>query len=330
MDEKISRTIQNLGSWDELRLFSENAKHDERLTPEVKHALDRRAVELARVLVAQRTGLNLLNLSPAEEKIVQAVSRYVAIKTTQGSQAPRTFNQLRNRGLIGAAEDAVCRNRPTEGFKTLEEANEKGVTYEHIVVSHPEEFSARALWYSQRTLGQPNKWSKPPAEESSVTQVRTKALLQWLRTIASDNQGVILPFSNSDAAAVLGMNSRTDGVAQGNIQSRIDYACFVFGLPPLGLIAAEPYETWAELSGESATRGAAILRAARGRIWSDADFDDLLHEIEQMPAQAPWRESAQVEPDKIKAWVRSFETDDGTSTEGGEAVGATFVGPVMS
>ncbi|MEB2605017.1 HNH endonuclease [Burkholderia cenocepacia] len=312
MDEKISRIIQRLGSWGELGRFRENAESQERLTPEVQSALDRRAVELARDLVAQKTGLNLSNLSPAEDKIVLAVSRYVAIKTTQRSHASRTFDQLRNRGLIGAAEYAVCRNRPTDGFKTLDEANERDVSYEQIVVSHPEEFSARALWYSRQTLGFPNKWSRPPAEVNSITHVRTKALLQWLRVIANNNHGVVIPFTNSDAAAVVGLNPRTDGVAHGNIQSRIDYACYLVGLPPLGLTAAEPYETWAELSGDPAFRGAAILRAARHRVWSDTDFDNLLREIEQIPAQAPW---AKTEQDTVKAWVRSFETDDDEPVE---------------
>jgi hypothetical protein len=74
-----------------------------------------RSIELGLDLIAARTGLDLSDLSPAEEKIVRAVSEYVGVKKRTGSDATRTFIQLRNRGLIGAAEAAVAHSKPTQG-----------------------------------------------------------------------------------------------------------------------------------------------------------------------------------------------------------------------
>ncbi|MFK4440704.1 putative HNH restriction endonuclease [Caballeronia udeis] len=314
MDEKISRTIQGLTSWDELGQFKENAEFSGRMTAELQSALDWRAAQLGRILVAQKTGLDLSILSPAQEKIVEAVSRYVAIKTSHGSHASRTFDQLRKRGLIGAAESAVCRSSPTEGFKTLTDANEREISYEQIVVSYPQEFSSRATWFSRRALGLPNAWSTPPVDESSPTQTRTAALLQWLKAVAAKNDGVIPPFSNDDAAAAVGMNDmRTHGRVQGKLQTRIDYACYQVGLPPLGLAVTQPFQrAWTQEEQNWAFPTAAMQRAARLKVWSDADFDNLLRETKQLPGEVHplWTAAIAGEEEKVKAWAFSFGFED--------------------
>ena len=76
--------------------------------------------------------------------------------------ATRTLIQLRNRGLIGAAEAAVSRSTPTQGFQTLADADLVDLSYEQIIVDHPEEFSLRAIWFSRRTLRLPNEGDRPP------------------------------------------------------------------------------------------------------------------------------------------------------------------------
>ncbi len=73
-------------------------------------------------------------------------------------------DQLRNWGLIGAAEAAVSRAKPTQGFQALADANLADLSYEQIIVDHPDEFSPRALWFSRRTLGLPNDTDRPPAQ----------------------------------------------------------------------------------------------------------------------------------------------------------------------
>lgn len=316
MEEKTARIIAGLRDWKECQAFTKNAVAMDRLTPEVKAALDRRSVELGRELVARKTGLDLSSLSAAEEKIVLAVSQYVALKELQSSHATRTFDQLSNRGLRGAAESAVCRGSPTEGFRTLAEANHSDISYEQIVVDHPNEFSDRAIWYSRRALGLPNALSTPPAEENSDTQIRTNAFIAWLKSAASDNDGVIPSFTNEEAAAAIGLDDMQKyGRAHGNIQSRIDFACYRAGLPPLGLAADAPFElAWSQehRTWEFPVKG--MQRAAQLREWTDQDFDQVLRETERLPGQAHliWKDALVREEQAIQAWALSFVKEEPT------------------
>jgi hypothetical protein len=44
------------------------------------------------------------------------------------------------------------------------------LSYEQIIVDHPEEFSTRAQWFARRTLGLPNSTEKPPNPAALSTQ----------------------------------------------------------------------------------------------------------------------------------------------------------------
>lgn len=171
MQERIAQTIRNCTTIEQLSQLEQNARKKGGLDENVREAIRARSTELARSLVAETTGLDLTTLSAAEEKIVRAVSEYVGIKKRQGTNAQRTLNQLRNLGLIAAAEAAVCKSKPTKGFQTLADAKRAELSYENIVIQHPAEFSPRALWYSRRTLGLPNSSVRPPAR--SVTTKRS-------------------------------------------------------------------------------------------------------------------------------------------------------------
>lgn len=313
LDEKIARTISGLRDWKEHQEFAKNAAAKGRVTPEIQTALDRRAVELGRELVARKTGLDLSSLSPAEEKIVLAVSQYVAIKELHASHASRTFDQLRNRGLIGAAESAVCSGSPTEGFRTLARANQSEVSYEQIVVDHPKEFSERAIWYSRRALGLPNALSNPPAQEKSDTQTRTTAFIAWLKKAASDNDGIIPSFTNEEAVAAIGFDDMQKyGRVHGNMQSRIDFACYRANLPPLGLAAHEPFElAWVQERRTWAFPVQAMQRASQLREWANEDFDKVLQEAGRLPGQAHliWKDALAKEEAAIKAWAFGYATD---------------------
>ena len=314
MDEKIARRIAGLRNWEEHQEFKKNAADQGRLSPEVQSALDRRAVELGRELIADKTGLNLNNLSAAEEKIVLAVSQYVAIKRLQSRHATRTFDQLRNRGLIGAAESSVCRPSPTEGFRTLTEANHGDISYEQIVIDHPGEFSPRALWYARRALGLPNALPSPPAQSSSDTQTRTDALIGWFKKAAKNNDGIIALFTNEEAAAAIGLSDMQKyGRVHGSVQSRIDFACYRTGLPPLGLTAEKPFDlAWSQENRTWAFPLDAMQRAAQLRAWTDDDFDNILRQTQSLPGQAHsmWDHALAGEEEAIRAWAFSFTTGE--------------------
>lgn len=110
MEERIARIINSISSLDELAQFETNVRDRNALTDEIKIAIKAKTVEFGRRLVSEKAGLNLIHLSPAEQKIVDTVGEFVALRRRQGKPTTRTFDQLRNHGLIGAAESAVSRS----------------------------------------------------------------------------------------------------------------------------------------------------------------------------------------------------------------------------
>ncbi|MGB9150014.1 MAG: EVE domain-containing protein [Burkholderiales bacterium] len=317
MEEKIARIIRNIHTLADLKKLETNARRNNALTDELENAIRVRSADLGRTLIAERTGIDLTNLSPAEEKIIQAVSEYVGFMKRKGKDATRTFSQLANRGLIGAAETAVSQSTPTKGFQTLSEAGYKNLSYEKIIIDHPDEFSARANWFSRRRLGLVNDSAKPPAlsvtpaqartQTISKTQIQTEKILQWLTKISVLNDGALPIFTYKDAAAVLGeSNMRTFGRALGNIQSRIDFACYVVGLPPLGLAANAPFENaWQQEDRNWAFPIEIMENAAKSRIWTNEDFEAVLDETRKLPLKAhySWKIEMNTKEIKVKEWA---------------------------
>jgi hypothetical protein len=162
MDERIARIVGNITKLEALKQFEINARARNALTDEIRNAVMLRAAFLCRADVAEKTGLDFTRLSPAEEKIVQALTQYVGIQSLQGKYASRTIAQIRSRGLRGAAEESVSKLTPPQGFTAPTEADVEELSYEQIIVDHPTEFSERALWYARRTLGLSNELTKPP------------------------------------------------------------------------------------------------------------------------------------------------------------------------
>ena len=138
MDDRTARIIANTATLEELKQFEANAHARAALSDEVKTAISMRAGSLCRAEIAEKIGLDFSHLSPAEEKIVQAVSEYVALKKRKGRHAERTLGQLKRLGLIGAAEASVSKSKPTQGFSALVDADLEELSYEQIVVDHPE------------------------------------------------------------------------------------------------------------------------------------------------------------------------------------------------
>lgn len=321
MEPNLARTIRGLRTWEELARFEANARERNRLSDEIAAALNDRSVELGRVFIAEKTGLDLTTLSLAEEKIVRAVSEYVGVMRRQGKYPGRTLEQLRDRGLIGAAESAVCRSKPTVGFQNLADAALENLSYERIVVDHSEEFSPRAIWYSRRTLGLPVQGDSAPASTEGDTQTRTAALIGWLKARAKGNGGTIPPFTNENAAVAIGLGDTLRyGRVMGNIQSRIDFACYACGLPPLGLAAAVPYaHAWEQQDRAWGFPVARMQAAAQARRWLATDFDRVLIETERLPGQGHvvWKDALNVDEQRVKEWAESLaaQVADGQDEE---------------
>lgn len=242
MATSVLATIENVPDFERLESLEANIRRNAALTPEIEAAIKAKYAQLGRAFVAQRTGLRLDELTPAEERIIEATSRYVGLMKRDGKTASRTFQMLANRGLIEAAEVSVSKSKPTQVFEVLEEADLSALSFEQIIVDHPDEFSPRARWFARRTLGLPNESEKPPASDKLVTQVRTETLIAWFAKRASERDGTLTGYTNATVGAVLGFDDLSiHGRVLGNITSRLDFACYRCGLPPLGLAADAPF-----------------------------------------------------------------------------------------
>lgn len=310
IDAGLQRTVNSVMSWEELAQLELNAKSRGRLSEEFQAALRQRSTELAIPYIEQRTGLDLSSLSPAERKIVGAVGRYVGLMREQKKHPQRTLEQLQNRTLIGAAEVAVAKSRPTQGYETLVDANLEDLSYEQIIVDHPEEFTPRAQWFSRRTLGLPNRWTEAPTSADSKTHQHTERLISWLAERAGDGGGAVAQFTNAEAAAILDFDEPTKaGRAAGNIQSRVDFGCFEVGLPPLGLTATVPYEAaWQDEGRRWAFPVADMAKAARGHAWTPEDFDRVRKATLALPAKASvaWITTLKDSETTVEAWAAGF------------------------
>lgn len=310
MDERILRSLKTVDNFGSLIQLQKNALEKMVFDEETTAAFKERGESIARRIIADRTGIDLSKLTPAEEKIVRAVSEYLAIKMREGSNANRTLQQLRNRGLIEAAEIAVSKSKPTQGYETLHLQNLDELSYEQIVIDHSEEFSPRALWFSRRTLGLPNASEKPPARPWIPAQVRTEELLYWLSARAAANDGHILPFKNADAAAAIGLTDMARyGRVYGNIQSRLDFACYSVALPPLGLTAEAAFtDAWQQDDRSWPFPVSEMQRAAQVFRWQQRHFERLAQETQSLPGQAHqlWKTALAENEAAVRAWAEGL------------------------
>lgn len=307
MAERVLETIANVPNFERLESLEANIRRKEAFTPEIEAAIKAKYAQLGRVLVAKRTGLVLDGLTPAEERIVEAIARYVGLMKRDGKTANRTFQMLANRGLIEAAEVSVSRSKPTQGFEVLEEADLSALSFERIIVDHPSEFSPRALWFARRTLGLPNEVEKPPASDKLVTQVRTEKLIAWFAKRASERDGTLTGYTNATVGAVLGFNDLSiHGRVLGNITSRLDFACYKCRLPPLGLAADAPFaNAWSQEDRTWEFPVTSMAAAAKARRWSAQDFKDILEHTQELPGTAsiPWKQELRENEASIRDWA---------------------------
>ncbi|ESX49435.1 hypothetical protein NLY43_25500 [Mesorhizobium sp. C416B] len=186
MDERITRALSGIEDFEHLAQLEANIRRQNAFNDEVAQPINQRSAYLGRTLVAERTGLDLSRLTPAQERIVEAVSAYVGVMKHQGKEATRTFLQLRNRGLIEAAETAVAKAKPTQGFQVLKDEDPQDLSYEQIILDHPAEFSLRAAWYARRTLGLPNDEDRPPRRAKGVGQSNAEVPRATVETLERD------------------------------------------------------------------------------------------------------------------------------------------------
>lgn len=307
MSQEILAMIEKVNAFDRLETLERNIHNGKAATPEIEAAIKAKYGEFGRQILAEKIGIDLHDLTPAEERIVDAVGRYVGLQKRDGKSASRTFQLLKNRGLIDAAEVTVAKSKVTQGFIVLEEADLRDLSFEQIIVDHPKEFSARALWYARRTLGLDNDGEKPPVESGTPTQQRTETVLDWLRDRALAHSGVLSGYTNAEVGHIIGFEDLSrHGRVLGNIQSRIDFACYRALIPPLGLCAVEPFaNAWGNDGQNWAYPVPQMQAAARAFQWTSEAIEQIRRESRLLPGTASisWKNEPN---DKIRRWAESL------------------------
>ncbi len=310
MAQDILAIIAGVPGLDKLDTLERNIHAKGAGTPEIEQALQAKYAEFGRIMVEQKTGLDLADLSPAERRIVNAIGRYVALQKRDGKNAEYTFRILRNRGLIDAAEVTVARSKVTQGFEVLDQAEMRALSFEQIIVDHPEEFSARALWYANRTLGVASDSDKPPADLGTLTQQRTERVLDWLADRANQHGGALNSYSNADVGALLGFDDLTrHGRVLGNIMSRLDFACYQAGVPPLGLCVVEHFaNAWSREGRRWAFPVPEMRLAAQNHHWSTLTLEKVRANARLLPGQAaiPWRGELNEREEDVRRWAQGL------------------------
>ena len=144
------------------------------------------------------------------------------------------------------------------------------------------------------------------------TALASEQLIQWFRDQAKASDGHMPAFTNADIIADLRNGSvQTEARAQGQVQSRVDFACYLCNLPPLGLTADKHFEkAW-----DSPIKGwefpvRKMQAAAQTHKWIDGDFQriEALAKTIGPSARKLWGDEMIVNAHRIQAWAESFNS----------------------
>jgi hypothetical protein len=151
------------------------------------------------------------------------------------------------------------------------------------------------------------KVSQEPVEASrrtSTVQGDTERVIEWLRELSQISEGHP-KFTNADVAHTLG--KKRPGQELGNLMSRLDFACYVAGLPSLGCIAEKPFaDAWQQQNRTWKWPIRKMRAAARAHSWSSTDFDLILHETQRLSYELghiAWNDELARHDNKIMAWA---------------------------
>jgi hypothetical protein len=149
-----------------------------------------------------------------------------------------------------------------------------------------------------------NPGSREKSQWTWTVQADTERVIEWLRELSQISEGHP-KFSNADVARTLG--KKRPGQELGNLMSRLDFACYVAGLPSLGCTAEKPFaDAWQQQNRTWKWPIRKMRAAARAHSWSSTDFDLILHETQRLSyglGHAAWNEELARHDDKIMAWA---------------------------
>jgi hypothetical protein len=84
--------------------------------------------------------------------MLAAYERLLTEKNGRTTQASRTRQKLRNKGVIQCLEDWSLADKPTDGFQLLIANGLETLTGEYLVMKYPESFSLKAVEAAKKRL----------------------------------------------------------------------------------------------------------------------------------------------------------------------------------
>jgi hypothetical protein len=146
--------------------------------------------------------------------------------------------------------------------------------------------------------------SREKSPRASTVQADTERVIEWLRELSQISDGHP-KFTNADVAHTLG--KKRPGPELRNLMSRLDFACYVAGLPSLGCTAEKPFaDTWQQQNRTWKWPIRKMRAAAKAHSWSSADFDLLLQETQRLSyglGHVAWNDELARNDNKVMAWA---------------------------
>jgi hypothetical protein len=149
-----------------------------------------------------------------------------------------------------------------------------------------------------------NPESRVTSRRVSSVQADTERVIEWLRELSQISDGRP-KFSNADVARTLG--KKRPGQELSNLMSRLDFACYVAGLPAIGCTADKPFASaWQQQNSTWKWPIKKMRAAAKAHSWSAGDFDLMLEETQRLSyglGHVAWKDELAKSETKIKAWA---------------------------
>ena len=203
-----------------------------------------------------------------------------------------TFKKIMNgRKWVGRV------SRTTSGFLA------KIGDYEAEALTEIAAFREVVAKVSQEPL-EANSGSHEKSRRTSTVQADTERVIEWLRELSQISDGHP-KFTNADVARTLG--KKRPGQELGNLMSRLDFACYVAGLPSIGCTTEKQFaDAWQQQNRTWKWPVRKMRAAARAHSWSSTDFDLLLHETQHLSYElghVAWNDEFAKCDNKIMAWA---------------------------
>ncbi len=146
--------------------------------------------------------------------------------------------------------------------------------------------------------------SRVMSRQAPTVQADTERVIQWLRELSRISDGHP-DFTNADVARTLG--KKRAGQELSNLMSRLDFACYLAGLPSIGCTAEKPFaDAWQQLHRSWKWPVKKMRAAAKAHLWSSTDFDLMLQETQRLSyglGHVAWNDEHAKNDNKIMAWA---------------------------